>query len=110
MKKKIISVPSPRTRLPGAKDRQPEDVLDRKSTRLNSSHRCISYAVFCLKKKKKTQTACRHNLRQKRKLHPTNEPDDTDIAATQYKHGETKRKTENANAHTRHTNTELRIR
>src|SRR5437879_8689626 len=27
--------------------------LDRKSTRLNSSHRCISYAVFCLKKKKK---------------------------------------------------------
>src|SRR5437763_5452960 len=28
---------------------------DRKSTRLNSSHRCISYAVFCLKKKKKMQ-------------------------------------------------------
>src|SRR5437764_10674196 len=28
-------------------------VVDRKSTRLNSSHRCISYAVFCLKKKKK---------------------------------------------------------
>src|SRR5437762_9956610 len=28
-------------------------VLDRKSTRLNSSHRCISYAVFCLKKKNK---------------------------------------------------------
>src|SRR5437764_15030079 len=28
-------------------------VRDRKSTRLNSSHRCISYAVFCLKKKKK---------------------------------------------------------
>src|SRR5437762_9506333 len=27
--------------------------LDRKSTRLNSSHRCISYAVFCLKKKTK---------------------------------------------------------
>src|ERR1017187_1044457 len=27
---------------------------DRKSTRLNSSHRCISYAVFCLKKKRKT--------------------------------------------------------
>src|SRR5437763_11362338 len=27
-------------------------VQDRKSTRLNSSHRCISYAVFCLKKKK----------------------------------------------------------
>src|SRR5437879_13610396 len=28
-------------------------MADRKSTRLNSSHRCISYAVFCLKKKKK---------------------------------------------------------
>src|SRR5947208_8949141 len=27
---------------------------DRKSTRLNSSHQIISYAVFCLKKKKKT--------------------------------------------------------
>src|SRR5436189_1797598 len=27
-------------------------ITDRKSTRLNSSHRCISYAVFCLKKKK----------------------------------------------------------
>src|SRR5690349_22356055 len=30
-----------------------EDMLDRKSTRLNSSHVEISYAVFCLKKKKK---------------------------------------------------------
>src|SRR5437764_5053977 len=29
---------------------------DRKSTRLNSSHRCISYAVFCLKKKRQTHT------------------------------------------------------
>src|SRR3712207_7681109 len=33
---------------------------DRKSTRLNSSHANISYAVFCLKKKKKIQ----HNIRQ----------------------------------------------
>src|SRR5690606_41037830 len=31
----------------------PEPVIDRKSTRLNSSHVKISYAVFCLKKKKK---------------------------------------------------------
>jgi len=31
----------------------PEDLVDRKSTRLNSSHITISYAVFCLKKKKK---------------------------------------------------------
>src|SRR3712207_7241331 len=30
-----------------------QDRLDRKSTRLNSSHANISYAVFCLKKKKK---------------------------------------------------------
>src|SRR2546427_7413399 len=30
-----------------------KDVMDRKSTRLNSSHSQISYAVFCLKKKKK---------------------------------------------------------
>src|SRR2546429_6303977 len=30
--------------------------LDRKSTRLNSSHGYISYAVFCLKKKKHTHT------------------------------------------------------
>src|SRR3989454_1588959 len=31
-------------------------VRDRKSTRLNSSHLVISYAVFCLKKKKKVRT------------------------------------------------------
>src|SRR5260221_10776740 len=31
----------------------PESYKDRKSTRLNSSHTVISYAVFCLKKKKK---------------------------------------------------------
>src|SRR5258708_20950015 len=34
------------------------DYLDRKSTRLNSSHQIISYAVFCLKKKK----GVRHRL------------------------------------------------
>src|SRR5688572_31466409 len=34
--------------------------LDRKSTRLNSSHSQISYAVFCLKKKKNTQSMIRH--------------------------------------------------
>src|SRR3712207_8613730 len=33
--------------------------LDRKSTRLNSSHANISYAVFCLKKKKATRTSLR---------------------------------------------------
>src|SRR5690348_18047091 len=35
---------------------------DRKSTRLNSSHPSISYAVFCLKKKKKPKTNMRHEL------------------------------------------------
>src|SRR2546426_5169898 len=32
--------------------------IDRKSTRLNSSHLVISYAVFCLKKKKSRTTRC----------------------------------------------------
>src|SRR5207248_5526199 len=36
-------------------------VLDRKSTRLNSSHRTISYAVFCLKKKKHQSSRIRPN-------------------------------------------------
>src|SRR2546422_5843110 len=35
-----------------------EGAGDRKSTRLNSSHGYISYAVFCLKKKKKKNTDC----------------------------------------------------
>src|SRR2546427_7867426 len=38
---------------PGAVDLDRELSRDRKSTRLNSSHSQISYAVFCLKKKKK---------------------------------------------------------
>src|SRR5437764_5293492 len=37
------------------------DFADRKSTRLNSSHRCISYAVFCLKKKKTTPHVIHHD-------------------------------------------------
>src|SRR5256886_9648249 len=41
-----------RSGIPAAWSRQP--VQDRKSTRLNSSHSQISYAVFCLKKKKTT--------------------------------------------------------
>src|SRR5256885_13156968 len=40
--------------------------LDRKSTRLNSSHLGISYAVFCLQKKKPTNLLC---LRQRRRGH-----------------------------------------
>src|SRR5256885_2464501 len=45
-----------RERLVGAHDRllRPARGSDRKSTRLNSSHLVISYAVFCLKKKKES--------------------------------------------------------
>src|SRR5690348_18012178 len=37
--------------------------IDRKSTRLNSSHPSISYAVFCLKKKIQTQTTTSQSTR-----------------------------------------------
>src|SRR3712207_8076619 len=39
--------------VPAVGDRTEHRHIDRKSTRLNSSHANISYAVFCLKKKKK---------------------------------------------------------
>src|SRR2546422_5531644 len=45
------------TVLPGLNDCH--DHLDRKSTRLNSSHGYISYAVFCLKKKKDKKRGAR---------------------------------------------------
>src|SRR2546426_3536437 len=38
--------------------------IDRKSTRLNSSHLVISYAVFCLKKKKKNQSSSARSARR----------------------------------------------
>src|SRR2546430_7521667 len=44
--------------LVGTPDRLRELIADRKSTRLNSSHSQISYAVFCLKKKKKLTLTC----------------------------------------------------
>src|SRR5215216_6931203 len=40
--------------------------VDRKSTRLNSSHQIISYAVFCLKKKKKKKKK-KHKQKKKKK-------------------------------------------
>src|SRR3989442_11800025 len=53
----------------GRADAQPQGLAggagrrgDRKSTRLNSSHVRISYAVFCLKKKKKKNTLTPQNL------------------------------------------------
>src|SRR5437588_2495760 len=45
---------------------RPESSLDRKSTRLNSSHTVISYAVFCLKKKKKQKKRYRKRKQNKR--------------------------------------------
>src|SRR6266496_3367195 len=46
---------------------EPANGLDRKSTRLNSSHVEISYAVFCLKKKKQEQY--HQNQEKKKKTH-----------------------------------------
>src|SRR5258708_25082683 len=43
---------------PGDTVVQVTENLDRKSTRLNSSHQIISYAVFCLKKKTTIRSAC----------------------------------------------------
>src|SRR2546426_4851506 len=43
----------------GGVERAARAAGDRKSTRLNSSHLVISYAVFCLKKKKKEKTSVR---------------------------------------------------
>src|SRR3712207_8760197 len=43
-------------RHPAGRVRGHDEVQDRKSTRLNSSHANISYAVFCLKKKTSTHT------------------------------------------------------
>src|SRR5262245_62617778 len=45
-----------------------ERCLDRKSTRLNSSHLGISYAVFCLKKKKKKTTRLSQHAHTKSQL------------------------------------------
>src|SRR2546427_9215095 len=49
-----LMYPPPEVAAPSERDRH---TADRKSTRLNSSHSQISYAVFCLKKKKKHKTA-----------------------------------------------------
>src|SRR5436305_7082938 len=51
---------------PGARLRG-DGAADRKSTRLNSSHVRISYAVFCLKKKKKTKA---HDSHHQKAPHP----------------------------------------
>src|SRR2546428_6396116 len=52
--------PEPHLRLVPRPGRGRHQWPDRKSTRLNSSHDQISYAVFCLKKKKKKQSTTYH--------------------------------------------------
>src|SRR6266568_7237483 len=56
-----LSRPMPLRQLPASRRAR---LRDRKSTRLNSSHSSISYAVFCLKKKKKYTTNS-HQKKQK---------------------------------------------
>src|SRR5689334_24211962 len=53
--------------IPGGSQKS-RHLLDRKSTRLNSSHSSISYAVFCLKKKKKFKN---HTIRVSTVVHRT---------------------------------------
>src|SRR5947207_8840728 len=58
------------TNLPGDYDMKlysPANRADRKSTRLNSSHTVISYAVFCLKKKRTKTSRLSHVNRQARR-------------------------------------------
>src|SRR5690242_21199296 len=56
-------VRSPKSEAPSSVPLDPVALRqDRKSTRLNSSHMSISYAVFCLKKKKKTHTHIRSHM------------------------------------------------
>src|SRR5438067_7454970 len=47
----MLAIYAPAIFFDGLVQKSTLDVLDRKSTRLNSSHVSISYAVFCLKKK-----------------------------------------------------------
>src|SRR5574337_1410304 len=46
---------------------EPAGRIDRKSTRLNSSHHSISYAVFCLKKKKKQKHQRKKQTKREKK-------------------------------------------
>src|SRR2546430_7346175 len=61
---------------PVPQEEAPDDrAADRKSTRLNSSHSQISYAVFCLKKNNSSETALRPHV-----AHTTSQPSDTDTS------------------------------
>src|SRR3989449_7843544 len=54
---RALNIIYPPQRLQRAEHAERHLLVDRKSTRLNSSHGYISYAVFCLKKKKKQPTS-----------------------------------------------------
>src|SRR5437667_6844841 len=96
-------IPLPRAR-PGSL--QTGTAADRKSTRLNSSHITISYAVFCLKKKKKDNRNIRPNTAGRNHR-------DTHNRTTALPHGDTTRpRTDNTTpstsrhrADTQHTTT-----
>src|SRR6266699_5897586 len=66
------ALPSPRARDRRSAVVRPCTPTDRKSTRLNSSHVRISYAVFCLKKKKKTILDINIKKKKKNKKYKTN--------------------------------------
>src|SRR3712207_6988264 len=51
---RLATIDAPLLAVVGGSTGAGKSTLDRKSTRLNSSHANISYAVFCLKKKKQT--------------------------------------------------------
>src|SRR5260221_9960785 len=70
-----------------------DSAADRKSTRLNSSHTVISYAVFCLKKKKRTWQDRKQNTRDLGKSpqrHSRNEAESGPPASCHRSHNATK--------------------
>src|SRR5262245_62241006 len=69
--RRFLPAPTLRRPAPADHDRDGARARDRKSTRLNSSHLGISYAVFCLKKKKRAnsfpiETALSHSSNHSR--------------------------------------------
>src|SRR5262245_62937622 len=71
VRRAVPAIPSRRPRgRARARARQRRFRRDRKSTRLNSSHLGISYAVFCLKKKKKQEIEKTHNRKLDRESRP----------------------------------------
>src|SRR5438105_7026428 len=78
------SLPGPPGRVrrdPGRGHPRAEGAADRKSTRLNSSHEWISYAVFCLKKKKRVNL-----VDSSRDLNPDQLRQSPDVAPNQRTH------------------------